>query len=880
MSPGERWHEASRLFDELVELDGEVRAARLATLVAHDADLARDVVGLLAADERSGGLLDAGVARASPTLAGALAQTPEAPDESGTTLGAFRLQRLLGRGGMGEVYLAERTLGDVRQPVAIKLLKRGMDSNELLRRFAQERRILAQLGHPHIARFLDGGIAPDGRPYFAMEFVEGRDIVRDARERGLDARARVALLAQVCDAVAYAHSRLVVHRDLKPSNILVDANGQPRVLDFGIAKLLGDSDDATITGTGARVMSPAYAAPEQILGEPAGTATDVYALGVVLFELLTGVLPHRRSGAPEALARALESETIERPSDVARTQRGRGSRELAGDLDTIVLTALRREPERRYATAAAFADDLRRWLDGRPVAARADSAMYRFSKFVRRHRAGVAAAGLVLVALVAGLALALWQAGIAREQARRADTEAQRAEREAAVAKESLDRSKRVKEFLISVFLQEDPLRRDARGALTMAQAFEDAKSRIDTELADDPKLRTDLIDDFGEITAGKGDFAGAKQLFERSLALAEQTYGPNHPAVAESLVNLGVVSAMQGHVVDGEPLLVRAVAILEPHAASEPFGLANALSALSNVRHEQGNEDAAIALLERVLAIERAARKPGDVPIAALQNLATALIEANRTKEAEGHVRESMAAIEVRYGAQSTQMIPSLWSLELLLYREGRYEEERKAIGERLAIARATFPGDHPWIAAALAELGEAEARDGEPAGEARVREGVEMFERLGRPDARALGSLARAQARDGRDAEALANADRAIAACVDTGTTGNKICLGIRNLRAITLARMGKAEQALGEADAVLADVRKAFDIPIVELADAHTARATALAALGRRDEAVAAGRDAIAVNERIYGTGHPIVRRARAVLAAIEAGKPLPR
>jgi serine/threonine protein kinase len=251
-------------------------------------------------------VLDAGVARAAPTLAGALSQASEATDESGTTLGAFRLQRLLGRGGMGDVYLAERTLGDVRQPVAIKLLKRGMDSNELLRRFAQERRILAQLGHPHIARFLDGGVAPDGRPYFAMEFVEGRDIVRDARERGLDARARVALLAQVCDAVAYAHSRLVVHRDLKPSNILVDANGQPRVLDFGIAKLLGDSDDATITGTGARVMSPAYAAPEQILGEPAGTATDVYALGVVLFELLTGVLPHRRSGAPGALARSLD----------------------------------------------------------------------------------------------------------------------------------------------------------------------------------------------------------------------------------------------------------------------------------------------------------------------------------------------------------------------------------------------------------------------------------------------------------------------------------------------------------------------------------------------------------------------------------------------
>ncbi len=876
MATTERWREASRLFDELVELAAGERETRLATL---DPALAAAVREMLAADARSG-VLDAGVARASPTLAGALAQPADVVDESGATLGPFRLLRLLGRGGMGEVYLAERELGDMRQLVAVKLLKRGMDSNELVRRFAQERRILAQLNHPHVARFLDGGLAPDGRPYYAMEFVEGRDIVQHANAAKLDLRARVALLAEVCDAVAYAHSQLVVHRDLKPSNILVDANGQPRVLDFGIAKLLGDEADGTLTGTGARVMSPAYAAPEQILGEPAGTATDVYSLGVVLFELLTGTLPHRRSGTPEALARAVDSESIERPSDVARTQPGRRARELTGDLDTIALMALRREPARRYATAAALADDLRRWLDGRPVAARPDTVRYRFGKFVRRHRAGVAAAAIVLAALFAGLGASLWQAGIAREQAKRADAEAQRAEREAAQAKESLERSKRVKDFLISVFLQEDPMRADARGTLTMAQAFEDAKSRIDSELADDPKLRTDLLDDFGEITAGKGDFVAAKALFERALALAKQTYGPNHPAVAESLINLAVIGAYQGRVVEGEPLLLRAVAILEPYEKSEPLSLANALSALSGVRHEQGRDDEAIAILERVLAIERAARKPDDAPIATLQNLATALLEANRTQEAERYAREALAAVEARSGKESPQVIPSLWTIELLLYRQGRYDEEKQTIERRLAISRATYPGDHPWTAAALADLGEARVRDGDPGGEALAREAVAMFDRIGRSDARALGTLARIAARAGRDAESLALAGRALAACADTETSGNKICLGTRVLHAVALARTGEAERGLAEVDDALAAVRAAFDIPVVELADAHSVRAEALAVLGRRDEAIAAAREAIATNEALYGADHPIVKRRRAELAAIEAGKPIPR
>ncbi len=382
----ERWAQLSPHLDELLELEAPARDARLAELEEVDPGLAADLRRLLAEDAREAGVLDRGVARIAPTVLeglSAAAAVPALPE--GTRIGDYQLLRPLGRGGMGEVYLARRSTAGVEQQVALKLLKRGMDSDELLRRFVQERRILAQLNHPHIAGFLDGGVEPDGRPYFAMEFVDGVALTEFARSRALDLRARVGLLATVCDAVAYAHTQLVVHRDLKPSNILVDGNGQPRVLDFGIAKLLGDGAPSD-TATAARAMSPAYAAPEQILGEPIGTATDVYALGVVLFELLTGALPHDRSAASSAaLALALVQETTTRPSQVLRqapdrlaavlgistAHAARAARELSGDLDTIVLAALQREPQRRYGTAAALAEDLRRWLAGRPIAKRA-----------------------------------------------------------------------------------------------------------------------------------------------------------------------------------------------------------------------------------------------------------------------------------------------------------------------------------------------------------------------------------------------------------------------------------------------------------------------------------------------------------------------------
>ena len=386
-TPAER---RARLFSELCELGEPERRAALARLAAEDAALAADVERMLAFDRESHGPIEGlrdevADAAGRHLLAGDLSELP--PPER---LGAWRLGERLGAGGMGEVWAAERVEGGFTQRAAVKLVRAGMASREVVARFAIERQLLARLDHPAIATLLDGGIAPDGRPWFAMERVDGVAITRFADESGLNLEARLRLLLAVTEAVDFAHRSLVVHRDLKPSNILVTPSGAPKLLDFGLAKLLepgyAGGIDPEVTKTEFRALTPAYAAPEQILGEPITTATDVYSLGVILYELLTGELPHRRRiSSATTLVEEVAHETLERPSQRLRrlesggTAGARRSREIAPDLDTIVLKALARERERRYPSVSAFAADLVAYLDGRPIAARPDTVGYRLS---------------------------------------------------------------------------------------------------------------------------------------------------------------------------------------------------------------------------------------------------------------------------------------------------------------------------------------------------------------------------------------------------------------------------------------------------------------------------------------------------------------------
>ncbi len=398
------WKTVSDAFDRIVELQDDERQLALRGLPE---SLRSRVQRLLDADAREAGMLEQREEVLAPIAAGA---TP--------VLGAgWRIVELLGRGGMGEVWLAERCQGDVTQRVAVKLLKRGMDSDGVLRRFLQERRILAKLDHPAIAGLRDAGIAEDGRPFLAMDYIQGEPLIAYARRHNLSLAQRLELLSAVARAVDHAHRQLIVHRDLKPSNVLVDDRGQPHLLDFGIAKVLADDpDEITLTITGVRVLSPAYAAPEQVRGEDVGVAADVFGLGVLMYQLLVGRLPHQRSGRVERLADEIANEIAPLPSAAAAAawlavqssplnERVPWARNLRGDLDTIMLKAIHPEAQRRYASTAELADDIERHRRGRPISARPDSRWYRFAKFVHRHRVGVLAAIAAVLTLIVAIAI-------------------------------------------------------------------------------------------------------------------------------------------------------------------------------------------------------------------------------------------------------------------------------------------------------------------------------------------------------------------------------------------------------------------------------------------------------------------------------------------
>ncbi len=412
MTP-ERWQRTKEIVADALEKNAPQRSAFVARACQGDTDLLREVESMLAhADEetRFGPCLEDLGRSVTDTLVGQMA-------------GSYRITREIGRGGMGTIYLAHRADEEFEKEVAIKLLKRGTDTDEVMRRFRAEREILARLEHPNIARLLDAGTTGSGLPYFVMEYVAGTRVTDYCFAQNLSIRARLELFRKICGAVQFAHQNLIVHRDLKPANILITAEGEPKLLDFGIAKLLApDGDSFQATQLDQQRLTPSNASPEQVRGDVITTVSDVYALGVLLYEMLVGHSPHRFTGAhPSAteLWRVIGETTPVRPSAAARDPQV--ARHLSGDLDDILLTALRKEPARRYAGVGSFAEDIRRYLDQKPVHARPATIGYRAEKFFQRNRAATIAAGLALVALLGGTTISIWSATLARSEARRAE---------------------------------------------------------------------------------------------------------------------------------------------------------------------------------------------------------------------------------------------------------------------------------------------------------------------------------------------------------------------------------------------------------------------------------------------------------------------------
>jgi non-specific serine/threonine protein kinase/serine/threonine-protein kinase len=617
---GTRLARIFEVFEDAADREHTERASFLAAACGEDATLRGEVEALLASDAAAPGFLHAPAVPRPVTT-----DDPPIASYIGRRLGAYRILAAIGQGGMGEVYLAERADDQFSKRVAIKVIRHEIASGELLRRFRHERQMLARLEHPHIARLIDGGLTGDGIPYFVMEYVAGEPILEYCDRRELSINARLDLFHDVCAAVQFAHQNLIVHRDLKPANILVTADGQAKLLDFGIAKLLSpDPADAAPdkTRTGFRLLTPEYSSPEQIRGEPTTVASDVYALGVILYELLTGHRPYRlTSQQAHVVEQAVCEQEPEWPSRARGIRAERLRRRLAGDLDTIVMMALRKDPGRRYGSVQQLSDDLRRHREGRPVSAQRDTLSYRARKFIARNRAILASSLVALLAIFTGAAAALWQARVADAERQRAETRFADVRQLATAfifefhdAIKDLDGSIRARELLVSKATEhldrlaaeagrDVTLRRelamayqqlgeiqggalgqphlgDSRGALTSQRKALAMREALAAALPADAQLRTELAASYakiGELVVNTGDVAGAivnqRKALEilQALAAADPENIDRRLGLALGFRNLFVFLATYGDYAAADESLLQTVRICEELFAANP---------------------------------------------------------------------------------------------------------------------------------------------------------------------------------------------------------------------------------------------------------------------------------------------------------------------
>ncbi|MEX0879789.1 MAG: serine/threonine-protein kinase [Thermoanaerobaculia bacterium] len=881
--PG-RWTAARALFEELLDLPGAERSRRLARL--EDEALREDVERLLAADSDAGGFLESPAVAVAGGLLDGFGDAPEPPLPD--AIGPYRILSRLGRGGMGEVLLGERADGLFEQRVAIKLLRRGMDSDEVLARFSRERRILARLHHPHIARLLDGGAAPDGRPYFVMELVDGEPITAYCRERNLSVEDRLRLVLDACDAVSAAHRSLIVHRDLKPSNVLVSKDGEVKLLDFGIAKLLASDEAksaATETRAEARRLTPAYAAPEQVLGEPVTTATDVWALGALLYELLTGTVPQRRDARTAAgLAASVDTETLERPSArVAKAplaslpastpsepDRRRLERRLRGDLDNILQMALRREPERRYGAVAALAEDLRRHLSGRPVRARAVTVGYRLGKFVRRQRIAVAAGALVLLSLVAGLVATQWQA--------------RRAERNAVAATAAARRAEGVKEFLIGLFEVADP-EQASGGSVTASELLDQAGKRLQTELASEPDIQADLLEAVARIDKGLGRLDAAEDLAKRSLAIRERILPAGDAAIGRSLATLGAVKMSKGRLDEAEKEISAALSVLEAAEAPDSLATARARSDFGQVLFWKGEVDRAEKNERRVYETYRRVLGDDNAQTAMhLRNLGVLLDELDRVDEAEKAYRDSQAVLVKQLGPDHASLGYSYLNLAVLLgARRGQAAEAEALYKRGLEIRRKALGSKHPTVGQALQLTGLFYLNQGRlDESEAAYGEALALFRAIDPKHfevGKCLNGFALIASRRGKYAEAEKTMEEVEALFREVLGEKHSFTWQIRGNRASQIKLQGRLEEAENLEREVAAKIGELNGKGSSEAVDARSRLGETLRRRGRADEALPLHRQSVEVVLRLEGEKSPWLAVERYQLAAdlIALGRP---
>ncbi|HKR34787.1 MAG TPA: serine/threonine-protein kinase [Steroidobacteraceae bacterium] len=805
----------------------------------------------------------------------------------GQRLGPYRIVRKLGSGGMGDVYLAERADDEYQQQVAIKLVRSGVFSRQVQGRLRMERQILATLQHPNIARLLDGGRAPDGTPYLVMEYIDGEPIDAYCDRRRLAPEERIALVRTVCTAVQYAHQNLIVHRDLKPNNILITPQGVPKLLDFGIAKLLDTRQSAqtlTVTHAEYRVMTPAHASPEQVRGDVITTSSDIYVLGVLLYELLCGQRPFRLVGASllemeriiceqeaptpsEMTARAARESPDLFASVVAcrSTTPARLQKYLRGDIDNIVGMAMRKDPERRYSSAEQLAADLERHLDGKPVLASKDTWLYRTRKFIGRHTLAVAASTAAVVTLAAFATITFVQA--------------QRIAYERDVATAERTRAEQVSSFLVELFELSDPSR--SRGnQVTARELLDIGARRVSLGLADQPETRATLLGTIGTVYQSLGLYSDSVALLEQGLQSRISIHGPRHPAVAQALRELGDALCDRGDLAQCEARLTAALDMQRQLLGTDALEIVPTLTAQAKLAQLRGDFDTAEHLYDQSLEMYRTHGKEHTTDATSVMNELAALYSyRGRHDRAETLYRAALDIDRQALGNDHPQVGMHLQNLAVALHEQGKLDEAAPLYQESMQILRRVLGEKHPQTIDAIANYGRFLHRRGELARAEEILSAVVDLDRQARGPRHAfvahdLVNLGMVRL----DTQEQAQAEKDFRAALDiyaqtlpadhpyvaSALSGLGRCMLEQN-------RLAEAEQTLRRAKEIAA---KSFAPDSPQLAAANSSLGRVLMAQRRTDEAAQLLRESYPILLQVQGENAVITQRAKEALAQLDA------
>jgi serine/threonine-protein kinase len=820
------WDRLDAEFFKVLELPAQERAAYLDAVCGDDPEFRREIDAVLAAHAAAGGTVDSD-RLLSPAAIGATVAMP-----AGVRVGAYELEAVIGRGGMGEVYRARRADAQYEQQVAIKLMRAGRDTAELMRRFRTERQILARLQHPNIATLLDGGVTDAGQPYLVMQYVDGVPITRSANDRGLDLEGRLRLFTTVCDAVQFAHANLVVHRDLKPSNILVTGQGEVRLLDFGIAKLL-DLDGAESSTTGdLLLLTPEHAAPEQFLGGAITTATDVYALGVLLYELLVGFRPFQFVPAIE-LHRAVCEQDPRSPSAAAADSELLAKAklpwpvvrpaEVTGDLDSIVLKALRKEPNRRYGSVAELADDIRRHLSGFPVQARPETFGYVAGRYIRRHRVGIVASVALAAALITLAMVSVRFAVTSRAQAR-------------AIAEER-DVALQVSSFLENLFKSPDPFAvgPSRRDSMRIGDFLAEGARKVRQELLGQPVVQARLLTVLGRAQTDLGRLEAAIPLLEEAVTIRRRELGPQASETAITERTLGIALWQHGRVARAESLLRKSEASLALDSLRLRGERVRSLAGLGSTLMSQGRFADAESVYRHALALAELEFGPTDSELGGrLSDLAMALSYQAKRAPAESLLRRSIVIEETANGKDHPRVATPLGNLATLLIDKGELEEAEQLARRALQIQRSRLPTPHPRMAGSINNLAAVVQHRGRFAeAESLFRQALAMQRQLYRTPHQSVGgtllNLAGTIDAQGDEARSLPLKREALEVLIaGVGPTHPTVAIAHNNI-GVSLHLLGRHRESVEEYERALA-IRR------TRLGDGHPLTTNAMTKAGQ--------------------------------------------